>query len=250
MYVGIGREKDRRNLSISKPFSYSPALYWNWLPVKRMALRYGGQTLTEYEAVSEMLVESAHDRIYPFTIPYKGGAVTRNQLFNCHTSESIHSKSMFSDSPIYPGVWHTSHVYEVCLVEQLPFINEAFMQQTPAFRGEQLTLEFVIEPSMIPYNPNDLDFSYDYSLTASRQATAQVINGANCYKLNSDDPIWRYIAKDLPDIGQDQFEGLIPPTTDDWNMNNDNLMVHVVFAQNALWQLNPLFAKVVFERFG
>lgn len=251
MYVGIGREKDRRNLAISKAFSYSPALFWNWLPVKRMCLKYGNQIMSQYDSLGEVWAESLHDRIHNLVVPYKGGAVTRSQLHEGKSAQTNFARSHFSDSPIYPGVWHTAHIYEMCFVEQLPFINEAFMQQTPAFRGEQLTLDFVIAPSMLPYDPNDLHFSYDYAQGV--QTTPTRVNyphGVVAQYIPRNDPLWRYVLRDFPDVGQEVLMGQVPATTDDWNMNNDNLCVYVVFAQNALWQLNPMFSKIVFERFG
>jgi hypothetical protein len=126
------------------------------------------------------------------------------------------------------------------MVDQLPLRNEAFFQQTPGFRGEMINFNFTIKPSVRPWQPSDYDFKsvtgLDYTVSTFAPATDTTGTWYSyCERLAN----W---CPGIPQVAVSENPGIV------WNLNNDNIMVVCVFAQNALWQLNPNGCKVVFAR--
>lgn len=233
LYIMVLREKDRRPLGYSTPFQYSPALFWNALELLRFELKYSAQTLQKFDGYGEYLLEQIHERSEPLVVPFRGGCAVRSDLPLNNPDVILHSCS-------YPGAWYNAFIYELCMVDQIPIKNEAWFQQTPSFMGEQLDFQFSIKPTLKPYSPGDFDLRSDTRLpamTATASMTAQ--------------SRYQYIEKLAPWCpGIPNCAGADSPASVNWNLNNDNLTVVCVFAQNALWQLNPLFSKVVFARGG
>ena len=232
LYIMVMREKDRMNLGFSTPQQYSPALFWNSLELAQFSLTYANQILQKYDTYGEYLCAQLHERVEPLVVPFKGGPVCRSDLPTTHPEK-------IQDSPLYPGAWYTSYIYELCMVDQLPMANEAFLQQTPSFRGELLNFSFQTKPTIRPYNPFDFDFRRNVGTDTLTPPNAD----AN-YELR-----YRYMEKiagyclDIPQCAL--YSTINNPS---WNLNDDNLTIVCVFAQNAVWQLNPYFSKVVFAR--
>lgn len=235
LYIMVMREKDRVGLGYSTSNQYSPVLYWNALELQAFSLTYSAQVLQDYNSMDEYLIPQLHERVEPLIVPYRGGPVCRRDL-------PLNSPQDIQDGCGYPGVWYNSYIYELCMVDQIPLKNEAFMQQTPSFRGELLNFNFNIKPSLRPWCASDYDFrsvtGLDTGLTidATFSPTA---NSAAWYTYMERLAAW------CPGIPQSAV-GETPCMN--WNLNNDNLMVVCVFAQNALWQLNPLSSKIIFAR--
>lgn len=186
-----------------------------------------------------------------------------------------------SATGLHPNIARCSYLYEIDLVERSPFKDESVFQQTPSFQGEQLNLRFTIEPTLSahgrgavysPFEDLSLLHSYapDYSNTefTPKQAYSEL-----CSLYNFDDtdavrrgyrPVSQFpgppislSACDLAKFGSDDPDGLGPldpadkgyrKVSNPWVLNNGPLLVSVIFAQNALWQMNPSFSKVVFAR--
>lgn len=229
LYVMVMREKDRQSLGYSTPNQYSPVLYWNALELQAFNLSYSAQTLHRYNTYDEYLCTQLHERVEPLIVPFRGGPVCRRDL-------PLNNPRLIQDHPGYPGTWYNSYIYELCLVDQLPLRNEAFFQQTPGFRGEMLNFNFWIRPTLRPWCATDYDFR---SVTAiPSDYTPGTFDAKYAEYVDR-------IAGWCPGIPQVAV-GVNPGTI--WNLNNDNLMIVCVFAQNALWQLNPLHCKTVFAR--
>lgn len=233
MYIMVMREKDRMALGYSSPNTYSPALYWNSLELSNMLLTYSAQTLQRYDGFDEYHLQQLHERVEPLIVPFRGGCVVRSDL-------PLKNPSLIQDNCGYPGTWYNSYIYEFCMVDQLPFHNEAFFQQTPSFRGEMLNFSFNIQPSLRRYKPGDFDF---------RSSTA--IDNTQTSSLSKYSFAWYNYAEKLafwcPGIpGSTVSESASSGVN--WNLNNDNLSIVVVYAQNALWQLSPRFSKMIFAR--
>lgn len=170
---------------------------------------------------------------------------------------------LIANSPIdypgkYTGVLRNAWIYELSLVEMEPLRNETFFQQTPSFQGEQLDLAFLINPSTLSSTTPSYRPSTDLSLLSS-YANASATDTKGCVEnsgvisrgcdatgvfLNSGGTIPGYEATEKGGASSSATKKV-----DVWHMNNDeNLMVIVVYAQNALWQLNPNMSKLVFAR--
>jgi hypothetical protein len=239
LYFCVFREKDRASNVIGGNFNYSPCLFWNALELSTLELKYSAQVLHRYDSEAEYVISQIHERIEPLIVPFKGGAVTRDE--NLKEMGVTRGAFSFGDDVFmhqtakYPGVWRNATIYEIPLVEQLPLRNEAFLQQTPSFRGEKLDLSFRIKPMLHPCDMlQDVPLLRDYSpyfLNAKDTTSDKFINTLT--------------AKDFINV-----PGSLSNTDslDNWNLNNDTLTVICVYAQNAVWQQNPLFTKVVFAR--
>lgn len=230
LYFMVMREKDRMALGYSTPNQYSPVLYWNSLELQAFNLTYSSQILQKYADLDEYFLAQLHERVEPLVIPYRGGLVRRSDL-------PLERPDDIGNAVGFPGCWYNSYLYELPMVDQLPIRNEAFFQQTPGFRGEQLNLNFWIKPSLKPYSAQDYDFrSYtgiDNSLTTFTP------NNIDWYNYVERLAAW---CPGIPQCAVNDNPGI------NWNLNNDNLLVVCVFAQNALWQLSPLNSKVIFAR--
>jgi len=237
LYIMVMREKDRQNLGYSTPYQYSPVLYWNALELQAFSLTYSAQVLQKYNNHDEYLLQQIHERCEPLVVPFRGGPVTRSDLLKTDPQTILNSAG-------YPGCWYNSYIYEFCMVDQLPLKNEAFFQQTPGFRGEMLNFNFYIKPTLrSSWSANDFDLRSNTGFdTAVAWGTAPYVN-----TYNSGAAYTNYLEKLAfwcPGIPT----AVCSETSTNWNLNNDNLMVVCVFAQNALWQLNPLNCKCVFAR--
>ena len=240
MYIMVMREKDRMGLGWSTPNSYSPALYWNALELQAFNLTYSSQILQKYESLDQYFLQQLHERCEPLVVPFRGGPVVRSDL-------PLKDPSVIQNYPGYPGAWYNSYIYEFPMVDQLPLRNEAFFQQTPGFRGEMLNFNFWIKPSIRPWSPLDFDFRRatglpdgytDFNLIGPGTATDDTyIQNWHIYV--------ERLANWCPGIPQ---TACAESNSINWNLNNDNLLVVCVFAQNALWQLSPLNCKIVFAR--
>jgi hypothetical protein len=233
LYIMVMREKDRIGLGYSTPNQYSPALYWNALELVSFSLTYSAQYIHRYMASDEYLTAQLHERTEPLVVPWRGGPVVRRDL-------PLQDPSDILDFPGYPGSWYASYIYELCLVDQLPLRNEAFFQQTPGFRGELLNFNFYIKPSMRPWMATDYDFrsAIGPSTTVNTFTPTTDTQGV-WYNYCERVAAW---CQGIPQVAVAETQGI------NWNLNNDNLLVVCVFAQNALWQLNPIASKIVFAR--
>lgn len=271
MYVGIAREKDRRGLGISKKGGYSPVLFWNFLPCTELQLSYGSEPLIKYSSVSQYVSQQVYEHCQPIQIPYKGGFCLKSELEN--TSLRNQSTKPINASLVagnvygkYNGVLRNSWIYELSLVEMEPLRNEAFFQQTPSFQGEQLDLSFKIEPSTVAFNEcygyTDVSYVDDYYGELATEGVgpetfrkglmeSKLLSSASCDLTGiQQDPAQIDPANTQKGYTLEQKGGPVSQRkVDVWHMNNDaNLMVVVVYAQNALWQLNPNMSKIVFSR--
>lgn len=240
VYIMVMREKDRVGLGYSTANQYSPVLYWNALELQGLEITYSAQTLQKYRSLDEYIIPQLHERVEPLIVPYRGGPVCRRDL-------PLNNPSLVQDSCGYPGVWYNSYIYELPMVDQIPLKNEAFLQQTPSFRGELLNFNFFIKPSLRPWCPQDYDFRSVTGPDTNFVLDGTFVPGSNT--TNTSTSAWytfcERIAAWCPGIPQAAV-GETPCMN--WNLNNDNLLVVCVFAQNALWQLNPITSKVVFAR--
>lgn len=234
MYLMVLREKDRMNLGYSSPNSYSPCLYWNGLELQNMLLSYSAQVLQRYDGYDEYHLQQLHERVEPLVVPFRGGCVVRRDL-------PLNNPEIIQNNTGYPGAWYNCHIYEFCMVDQLPFHNEAFFQQTPSFRGEMLNFSFNIMPTLRRYSPSDFDFRYNTAIKNQMDPATFAVFSRDYYT-------WvERLAPWCPGIPQTCCNE-DPTSGVNWNLNNDNLSIIVVYAQNALWQLSPLFSKVIFAR--
>lgn len=254
MYVAIAREKDRRGLGVSTLGGYSPALFWNFLRCNYLELSYGSEPLIRYPNVSQYMSEQMYEHCSPIQIPYKGGFCLQHeasvQQRNMVQSAAGSAYQTPSDEGVYHGVLRDSWIYELSLVEMEPLRNESFFQQTPSFQGEQLNLSFKISPSTLSrlgsYNHTDTSYIDSYYGPEGNIENKGLISGqCDITGYNQE--------KDYS--GQSGYPNTLKGgspskrAVDVWHMNNDeNLMVIVVYAQNALWQLNPNMSKLVFAR--
>lgn len=229
MYLMVMREKDRMALGYSTVGQYSPCLYWNALELQAFNLNYSAQILQKYNNLDEYFLLQLQERCEPLVVPFRGGVICRRDL-------PLDTPELIQETVSYPGSWYNSYIYELPMVDQLPLRNEAFFQQTPGFRGEMLSFNFWIKPSIRPFYSNDFDFRQSITPVAASTNTQGTLSYYNYVER---------IAAYCPGIPQSACNDN-PGTT--WNLNNDNLLVVCVFAQNALWQLNPLSCKVVFAR--
>lgn len=230
LYIAVMREKDRIGLGYSTPNQYSPVLYWNCLELQAFSLKYSAQILQKYDNLDEYFLTQLQERVHPLVIPFRGGPVCRSDL-------PLNRPDLVLNAPGYPGAWYNSYVYELPMVDQLPIRNEAFFQQTPSFRGEMLSFDFWIKPSLRPYRPCDFDFR---SATGPDTAiSSYTVAAADWAAFVEKVAAW---APGIPQSAVLDSPGI------NWNLNNDNLMVVCVFAQNALWQLSPLHCKMIFAR--
>ncbi len=233
MYVMVLREKDRMSLGYSSPNTYSPALYWNALELQNMLLTYSAQVLQKYEGLDEYFLQQLHERVHPLVVPFRGGPVCRSDL-------PLFDPESIQQSCGYPGAWYNAYIYEFCMVDELPFHNEAFFQQTPSFRAEMLNFSFNILPSIRRWNPHDYDFRRNTAIDVTQTSSMTQYTSAWYSYLER-------LAQWCPGIpGSCVNES--STSSINWNLNNDNLSVVVVYAQNALWQLSPRFSKIIFAR--
>lgn len=230
LYIMVMREKDRMSLGYSTPFQYSPALYWNALELQAMNLSYGSQILQRYANLDEYFLAQLHERVEPLVVPFRGGLVRRSDL-------PLHRPDIIQNSVGFPACWYNSYIYELPMVDQLPIRNEAFFQQTPGFRGEALNFNFWINPTLKPSSPQDYDFRS--VTTPDNTTTSFTLNTLTWYNYCERLAAW---CPGIPQCAVNENPGVT------WNLNNDNLLVVCVFAQNALWQLNPLGSKIIFAR--
>ncbi len=240
LYIMVMREKDRISLGYSTTNQYSPVLYWNALELQGMEMSYSAQVLQKYKGFDEYHISQLHERVEPLIVPYRGGPVCRRDL-------PLLEPEVIQDSCGYPGVWYNSYIYELCMVDQIPLKNEAFLQQTPSFRGELLNFNFYIKPSLRPWSARDYDFRSVTGLDTSLAFDASFTPGSDSGSTTTS--AWYTYVERLaawcPGIPQTAVN---ETPCMNWNLNNDNLMVVCVFAQNALWQLNPLSSKIIFAR--
>lgn len=233
LYIMVMREKDRIALGFSTHNQYSPALYWNALELVSFSLTYSAQYLHRYLANDEYHLAQLHERVEPLVVPWRGGPVVRRDVTKQDPFEIL-------DFPAYPGCWYSSYIYELCLVDQLPLRNEAFFQQTPGFRGELLNFNFYIKPSMRPWQASDYDFRSVIGLPTTNNTFDPTTDTQGVW-YNYCERLAAWTLR-IPQVAVADTIGI------NWNLNNDNLLVVCVFAQNALWQLNPLASKIVFAR--
>lgn len=236
MYIMVMREKDRMSLGYSTPNSYSPALFWNSLELSNMLLTYSAQTLQRYDGFDEYHLQQLHERVEPLIVPFRGGCVVRSDL-------PLDKPEIIQENTGYPGAWYNSYIYEFCMVDQLPFHNEAFFQQTPSFRGEMLNFSFNIQPSLRRYKHGDFDFRSNLTVNVDSAVQANFYTKGTAAWYNRLEKL-AYYCPGIPGscVPESALSGI------NWNLNNDNLSVVVVYAQNALWQLSPRFTKMIFAR--
>jgi len=235
MYIAVAREKDRYGLGISTPGGYSPCLFWNLLELPYLEVTYGATPLLRYSNTAEYLSEQTYEHCSPLQIPYMGGLCLRTE----QTAEDVFGK--------YKGVLRNSWIYEVSFVEMEPLRDESFFQQTPSFQGEQLNVSFRINPSTLV--KNNYEPSLEMSYISNYKGNQGLVN-AIALRNFSNDMIGAQNAVNgsIPGIPNTEL-GTFSNTANVWHLNNDqNLMLIVVYAQNALWQLNPNASKIVFAR--
>ena len=239
VYICCFREKDRMNLGYSTAQTYSPVLYWNALEMNNLSLTYSSQILQKYNCAAEYILPQLTERIEPLIVPFKGGCVRRSDL-------PLQNPELIQDDPRYPGSWYNAYIYELCMVDQLPLRNEAFFQQTPSFQGEMLNLSFDILPLLKPSMSTDFDFQY--------RVASQGCHGVNGTTFSNYQPGpnntvgFTTLAQWCPGVPGaccifNSNSSYV------WNQNLDtNFSICLVFAQNALWQLNPVHTKMIFAR--
>ncbi len=271
MYIGVMREKDRKGLGISTPGGYSPCLFWNFLELPFLELSYGVEPLIRYDCTNTYISEQTYEHCSALQIPYKGGHCLQSEIRSQHDRDRTTTCGIFNPAPtnspgMYHGVLRNAWVYELSLVEMEPLRNEAFFQQTPSFQGEQLNVSFRILPSTLSacsktYNPfHDKSFIDNYVNTGTKvQLQGQNRVTYSTGVVEHVFPLTTYTdltgsyhstVEEFPGLSN-EVKGGRPgdKVVDVWHMNNDpNLMVVVVYAQNALWQLNPNMSKIVFAR--
>lgn len=273
MYICVFREKDRASRGIGVPGAYTPALFWNALQLTYLDVSYGAQPLVRYESHAEYMCEQAYEHTSSIQVPYKGGFTTRGEFDNSTKMNAFGNSRFVAENgggELYHGAIRDASIYEISLVEMEPMRNEAFFQNTPSFQGEQLNVTFQIQPFTFAgagsgrgYSPySDKSYVDDYTAINGAGFKCEPLNlwvasGATDATSGSDDPSTinfynngRSIAPDL--LGPPGAKSPITGRTmlaNAWVLNNDaNLMMAVVFAQNALWQLNPNASKLVFAR--
>lgn len=240
LYIMVMREKDRTALGYSTTNQYSPVLYWNALELQAFNLSYSAQVLQKFNSLDEYLISQLHERVEPLIVPFRGGPVCRRDL-------PLNNPDLIQSSSGFPGAWYNSYIYELCMVDQIPLKNEAFLQQTPSFRGELLNFNFWIKPSLRPWSASDYDFRSVTGLDPSVTFNSSFAPGtdtATCTTAQWYQYVERLAAwcPGIPQTAVGETQCM------NWNLNNDNLMVVCVFAQNGLWQLNPLNSKIIFAR--
>lgn len=272
MYVGVLREKDRVGLGVSTLGGYSPCLFWNFLELPFLELTYGSEPLLRYESTTSYISEQTYEHCSPLQIPYKGGICLKSERVGASNINSngvafslaanAGAYQSTNTAGLYTGVLRNAWVYELSLVEMEPLRNEAFFQQTPSFQGEQLNLSFRINPSTLSANTTHYSPTSDRSYLSSYYGISP-----NLTQPTLDPGVVEHVALILPETDNNQATqvdaatvalGIDPslkggPSStrkvDVWHMNNDaNLMLVVIYAQNALWQLNPNMSKMVFAR--
>jgi hypothetical protein len=267
LYVCIFREKDRAIQQISKRGGYSPMLFWNALKCTTLELAYGSEPITKYSSHSEYMMEQTYQHCSAFQVPYKGGFCTRKERFVAEgmtegPPDLIGMKYNASNAlnGQYNGIMRNAFIYELSLVEMEPLRNEAIFQQTPSFLGEQLTINFRVDPYTYAFGSDKYDPSKDKSYLS--QYPTGLTKGApyeaeyaalyrsstdNLGTLNDESLVGTAAGKAFF-YPQDRIGGQ-NPITHAWAYNNDEyFQVVCVYAQNALWQLNPNASKLVFAR--
>ena len=261
MYVLVYREKDRVN-TFSKQGGYSPSLFWNSLLLPRFRVTYGSEVLIDYQTYGEKLVQDSYTRCSAVSIPYKGGA--------CCKSEFLTAKSFSADyNPMLPacqqssqGLYHAvdrlAHMYEISFCEQIPLLDEARLQQTPSFMGEQLDFHYIYDPILYTNGGGGVN-SYDVASNVSyldvypntKKGQAEI---TRLYNSRASDSCISVSTRDQQSYEDSRYQGYsvdekgYGKEVNPWVLNNGNLMIQVVYAQNALWQMNPNMSKVVFSR--
>lgn len=275
MYVMVLREKDRIGTTLSKAGAYTPSLFWNGLNLPKYELKYGMERLYSVESSAELICDQIYEHCTPISVPYKGGFCTRSEAlssigmtmtamngtpnpFNTLNGTNIFGGRPDSGGGLYHGVLRNSYIYEFPLVEHSPMAREDIFQQTPSFEGEELNFNFVYEPFLTAtqhapasFNPMS-DFSYlDNWLPLETQGQNEL---SSFYRMRDCQAVKTSVSGPLVGAVNDVYKGIpneligVPGAPNAWVLNNDNLMVVCVYAQNALWQLNPTMSKLVFAR--
>ncbi len=195
-------------------------------------------------------------------------------------SDIVHLMATSVDSKKFQPC-HMTEIYESTLIEfpfamAEPVVNESVVQNTLTFKNTQLTLDFWINPLLKPDNGMDDMYDITYGLTRGAPCGlipyAQTISNecrltwpnpcshpvpdclADNYRKTSADALLRskFIATsasvgstDYAQIGNAYINGFDFKETSSWNINNGNLMLHVVFCQNQVWCISPLKTTIL-----
>jgi hypothetical protein len=258
MYIMVFREKDRQSNAISKTGSFSPSLFWQGLFLPRYQLTYGAEALIRKDSFAESMTHEIYENCSPICIPYKGGACTRAEILQARnfTTKAHNGIGVSSSQGLFFGVDRTAYMYEIALVDSPPMKREEMFQQTPSFEGEQLNFDFIYEPTLhaTAGNPGCYDTATDLSFLdvypPNAQGAHEVValynnyeSDANRFTTTNESLFTNCTRAGIP-ADQKGFN----LTANPWVLNNGNLLIQVVYAQNALWQMNPNFSKLVFAR--
>jgi hypothetical protein len=186
---------------------------------------------------------------------------------------SVDSKKF---QPCHMTEWYESTLIEFPFAMAEPIVNEAVVQNTLTFKNTQLTLDFWINPLLKP--DNGMDDMYDITYGLTRGAPSGLIPYDTNININSRLTWPNPCSHPVPDCLSDNYRKLsadalirskfIPTdssigTTDfarpgnayinafdfketsSWNINNGNLMMHVVFCQNQVWCISPLKTTIL-----
>lgn len=268
MYIGVYREKDRTSMGVSTKGGYSPCLFWNSLRLVNYEMRYGSEPLEIIDSYGEGVMNQIYEHGSTLQVPYLGGCVSKSELKAQLDSYGSGSGSGTNGGLFYPTILRNAYLYEFSMTECEPLKNEAYLQQTPSFLGENLTFSFNVKPDIDStvfgsFNPaEDVSFldSYidtpgtwnlttdalDTELTQISQADA--ILNANFTTLQPPQPE-TYPGDTLLASQKGPRWSVKGCVANPWVLNNDdNFLVSVTFAMNALWQLNPTLNQVIFGR--
>jgi hypothetical protein len=248
MYIGVYREKDRMAQGVSKRGGYSPALFWNSLELPQYQISFGSEPLENVRSHVESVMSQLYEHSSTIQIPYRGGLASAAEE-PAKQMPDLHR--LGAQSSLYDGILRNAFLYEVSFVEMEPLRNEAFMQQTPSFLGENLTFSFNILPTINSTGNGEFDPTMDYAYLNNYAGYGYEWEITHKTRRVDSLKLQAEYAPPGPNGGiitNDQ-KGNGPNTISDcWPLNNDNLMVSVTYAQNGVWQMNPSMNQVIFAR--
>ncbi len=251
MYIGVYREKDRMAQGISKRGGYSPVLFWNSLQLPQYQISFGSEPLENIRSHAESVMSQLYEHSSTIQIPYRGGFVSAAEE---KFQENPNMYTLGCEKQMYDGALRNAYLYEVSFVEMEPLRNEAFMQQTPSFLGENLTFSFNILPTTQSTGNGEFDGTMDTSYLDGYAGYGQDWDIAHqTHRADFLKDAVRETPSALPAVARKIIQnnqkgngqGCI---ADCWVLNNDNLMVSVTYAQNAVWQMNPSMNQLIFAR--
>lgn len=175
--------------------------------------------------------------------------------------------------PCHTTEWYEATIMEFPFVMNEPIVNEKIVQNTPSFAKTQLQLDFWINPKLKPDNGMDDMYDTTYGLT---RAFPDGVGATLLDQTNTHISVFTYPSPGSHPVPHCLHEKAEPESLDllvrdsigsmaagaglttflkfdgkyadgfdftaanSWNINNGDLMLHVVFCQNQVWALSPL----------